>query len=474
MSIGFELKIEQSQKLVMTPELQQAITLLQFSSIELNDFVQKELENNPVLEIKEGNDEEEQVQEHKGEKESTEKEENTPLDWNEYLNEEEDYYRERRVEYHKQQDAYQGSSEVFMSKDSSLWEDTLENHLLFQLHTLNFASKKQLIGEYIIGNLDSRGYLQGSASEHVQYLEIGSEEFEEVLTIIQGFEPPGVAARSLKECLLVQLYSKKNVPSFVKFVIEDYLEDIAEGRYKKVARALGITVKELQHGLDVIRNLNPKPGSAFKSGETTKYIYPDLIVKEVGDEYEVIVNDNTPSLFINPFYRRLLQKKEEEANEFLKKRFESALWLIKSIERRRITLYNVAKEITAFQTPFFKKGLQHLRPLTMKDIAEKIGVHESTVSRATTNKYMQTPRGLFPLKFFFSTAIEGVEGEMHSAESIRSQLKALVEEEDPTAPYSDQQLADFLKEKGINASRRTIAKYRKEIDIPSSYKRRRL
>lgn len=476
MSIGFELKVEQSQKLVMTPELQQAITLLQFSSVELLDYVEKEILNNPVLEVKEGMNEEEEgeeFQEKAGETTDAGEDESAPFDLKEYFSEEDSYHRDYTPDY-REKDDLKHSDSGYYSSNSHLWEESLDNHLHFQLNTLNLDCKKQLIGEYIIGNLDSKGYLQGSLSEHVQYLGISTGEFEEVLAIVQSFEPPGVAARSLKECLLLQLQGQKNTPPFVKYIIEGHLEDIAEGRYKKIARVLGITVKELQQGLDVIRNLNPKPGASFKSNETIKYIYPDLIVKEVGDEYEIIINDNTPSLFINPFYRRLLSSQGEEVDEFVKKRMESALWLIKSIERRRLTLYKVAKEITAIQAPFFEKGLQYLQPLTMKDIAEKINMHESTVSRATTNKYMQTPRGLFPLKFFFSSGIEGIKGEKHSAESIRSQLKSFVEQENPVAPLSDQRLADLLKERGINASRRTITKYRKELNIPSSYKRRRL
>ena len=296
-----------------------------------------------------------------------------------------------------------------------------------------------------------------------------------MLTLIQSFDPSGIGARTLEECLLLQLRERQDVPPAVELVIKGYLAEVAEGKYREIAGKLGINTKCLQDALDYIRTLNPKPGSYLGGAGDVRYVYPDIIVQKVEGEYVIIINDNVPQLFINPYYHNLLrQGKEEQISDFLKKRLESALWLIKSIEQRRLTLYRVTEQIVKIQEPFLEKGIHNLKPLTLKDIAQKLDIHESTVSRATTGKYVQTPRGLYPLKFFFSSGIDGLRGETYSVLSIKEHLKELVEKEDCNAPYSDQKIADQLQKHGIKVSRRTIAKYRKEMNIPASSRRRRL
>ena len=467
MVMNFELKIEQSQKLIMTMELQQAIALLQLSTMELNDYIQEEVMNNPVLEIeeKEENDFETEKTEQNLQPENPS--ENDPFDWEEYFNDFEPFSdREKKA----LNDNASPSPDYLVSHEKSLQE-----HLSFQLTMSMVNGQKHLIAEYIIGNLDSNGYLQGEIEEHARFLGVDASEVAEALELIQTFEPCGVGARTLKECLLLQVREHEKPHPSARTIIESYLPALARGRYREIAHKLGISMKELQDAVDFIRTLNPKPGAYLSGSRDIRYIVPDVIVEKVEGEYVVIINDNIPHLFINPYYQNLLRCGcEESVNSFIKKRLESALWLLRSIEQRRMTLYKVTEQIIKIQEPFLEKGIHFLKPLTLKDVADKIGMHESTVSRATSNKYVQTPRGLYPLKFFFSSSVGGVKGEEYSALSIKAYLKRLVEEEKPDSPYSDRQLKELLEIQGIQLSRRTVTKYRKELGIPASSQRRRL
>lgn len=467
MSMNFELKIEQSQKLVMTPELHQAITLLQFSALELVGYIQEELASNPLLEI-----EEREENDGKGEKKGVDNgsggDENVPFEWEDYFDDTEPYYH--RYSFEKaDSEAEFPAFEHFVSS-----QKTLAEHLTFQLQLSAKNEREYAIGEYLIGNLSPCGYLQGDISEHARFLGAGEKEVLAVLELIQTFDPPGVGARNLQECLLLQLKEREHAPSLAEVIIKNYLEEVARGRLREIAHKIGACQKEVQEAVDFIRTLNPKPGSSLGGAEDVRYIVPDVIVEKVEGEYVIVINDNVPHLVISPFYKSLLQQGEESLNSYIKKRLESALWLIKSIEQRRLTLYKVTEWIVSIQKEFLEKGIRYLKPLTLKEVADKIGIHESTVSRATANKYVQTPRGLYPLKFFFSSGIEGAEGEAYSVASIKSHLKELVENEDRASPYSDQKLTELLKERGIQVSRRTVTKYREEMGIPASFKRRRI
>jgi len=468
--MNFELKIEQTQKLVMTLELQQAIALLQLSSQELLDFIQEEVTNNPLLEMDEVEEKEEEGTEREKrapEEEFTNSLENTPFEWEEYFNDFEPFEGKQKIK--TEEDLLPSSLDYLSSQEKSLAE-----HLLFQLTISSVNEKKRLIAEYLIGNLDPNGYLQGDMEEHARFLGAKVEEVLDALELIQSFEPSGVGARSLKECLLLQLRDFEDVNPFVRLLIEAYLPHLAQGRYREIAHKLGISFRELQEAVDFIRKLNPKPGASFSGAGGIRYIVPDVIVEKVEGEYIIIINDNAPRLFINHFYQNLLRSGcEENVSNFIKKKLERALWLLRSIEQRRMTLYKVSEQIVRLQKPFLEKGIYYLKPLTLKDVAEKIGIHESTVSRATSNKYVQTPRGLYPLKFFFSGSVGGLNGEEYSAASIKAHLKKLIEEEHPASPYSDQQLKEMLEKEGIQLSRRTITKYRQEMGIPSSTRRRR-
>ncbi len=459
MRISNEIKLEQTQKLVMTPELQQAITLLQFSALELSSYLENELMENPVIEL--DNSEEEKL-----EKEEREENEENELDWDEYFQEQSPTERISTLP-RQEENAYEKN----VSKGLSLQE-----HLLFQLMLTRLSSQEVLIAEFIIGNIDQNGYLKGSLFEFSRFLGISVNALKIVLEVIQRFEPAGVGARSLQESLLIQLRQRKEkIPPLAEEVINNYLSQVAENRWQEIVVALGTDLSHLQKAVDFIRTLNPKPGCAFSGGSEAGYIIPDLLVKKVNHEYVIMVSEfSAPRLMINPYYRSILnKKKKDDETSFIKKRLDAALWLIKSIEQRRLTLYRVMEQIVDMQKNFFEKGLKFLKPLTLREIAERLDVHESTVSRATANKYAQTPRGVFPLKFFFPAGVETAGGESMASSSIKSYLKEIINKENPQKPFSDEKLARILGRKGISLARRTVTKYRLEMQIPSSCKRRR-
>ncbi|MCG4582749.1 RNA polymerase factor sigma-54, partial [Anaerosalibacter bizertensis] len=306
-------------------------------------------------------------------------------------------------------------------------------------------------------------------------LHVSLERVEKVLLQIQTFDPVGVGARDLKECLIIQLKDRKIDDENAYRIVEDYLEDVAHNRLLKMSKELGIELKKVQDICDYIKTLEPKPGRCFSGDvEEVKYITPDITLRYLDGEYIIILNDITaPRLNINRFYRELMSKSDDpNIIEFLTDKLNSAMWVIKSIEQRRMTIYNVVESILKFQKDFFERGEKALKPLTLKDVADDIGVHESTVSRATNGKYIQTPRGLFELKYFFTSGVTSGKGDV-SATSIKAMIRDLIEKEDPKKPLSDQKISNILKGKSISISRRTVAKYRDEMDIPSSSIRRR-
>ncbi|HHY31020.1 MAG TPA: RNA polymerase factor sigma-54, partial [Syntrophaceticus sp.] len=303
-------------------------------------------------------------------------------------------------------------------------------------------------------------------------------EIERILHVIQSFDPSGVGARDLQECLLIQLDQGGQCTPVLEKIIHCFLDDLANGNLLKIATSMGITVQEVQHQADIIKSLDPIPARNFSRPGENRYITPDVVVEKVNDEYVILVNDiAVPRLMINRNYQLMIKKKtscDQGTVEFIENKMKSALWLIRSIEQRRLTLYRVVQCIIDYQWDFLEKGIKHLKPLNLKQIADMAELHESTVSRATANKYIQTPQGLFEIKFFFSSGVENVAaGKMVAAESIKQVLKEMITDEDPYDPYSDQQLCELLQAKGINIARRTIAKYRKEISIPPMRQRKR-
>ncbi|WP_028308021.1 RNA polymerase factor sigma-54 [Desulfitibacter alkalitolerans] len=465
MQMGFELNLQQTQKLIMTPELRQAITVLQLSSLELAEFVQEQILENPALEIETAEDStEETVAAAKEEKEDNEA---FDVDWHEY-------FQDRDIGYVKQprEEAKEVNYDNFLTK-----APTLEEYLLNQLKLSCCNAREKEIAQFIIGNLDRNGYLCISLKEIGEMYSYPMSQVEAVLKLVQSFDPPGVAARDLVECLLLQISEKElELNSLLTSVIKYHLEDVAGGRLLKIAKSLDITPEEVQQLVDYIKTLDPKPGRWFADSEQTTYIVPDVVVEKVEGEYIVIVNDvYTPRLGINPVYRRLLSADTVDVNakKFIEGKLNSAAWIIKSIEQRRLTLYRVVNCIVEFQKSFLEKGVKHLKPLNLKQIAEQLEIHESTVSRATNNKYIQTPQGVFPLKFFFASGVDNYSGSGVSSESIKKMLKEFVSNENSAKPYTDQQLTNMLKAQGIKISRRTVAKYRCELGMASTSRRKR-
>lgn len=466
MRMGYDLVLEQQQKLIMTPELRLALKILQLPTVELEELIKQELESNPVLDVIDHNHEE------KAERTEVEKEEDKnqidEIDWKEYLQYQgKSYY----LENSSNDDSSEVSYENFIT-----YGDTLKDHLFFQLNTLEIGQKERKIGEYLIECLDDNGYLSVSINEIADLMEISQEDVVKVLKIIQGFEPAGVGAENLAECLLIQIKLKGIWDEKIETIVKEHLDDIAGNRILNIAKKFSISVAEAQKYSDIIKSLEPKPGRSFFCGNECRYVVPDVFIEKIEGEYVIIINDNYGSrLMINQYYKNIINSgdKSSDAMKFINEKLSSAVWFIKSLEQRKNTLYKVVKSILDYQIDFFEKGDAFLRPMTLKNIADEIKVHESTVSRAISGKYAQTPRGIFEIKYFFKSGIETCRGEDISSESIKKMIKCIIDEEDSAKPISDQSIADLLEKKGYKISRRTVAKYRDEIGIPASSRRRR-
>jgi RNA polymerase sigma-54 factor len=452
MRLGFGLQMQQTQKLVMTPELRQAIAVLQLPVAELSDFIEQELLENPCLEAEPKEEPEEPA------------ERSETRELLDYLGND-----------------YNGSSSAPDGEDELGFEaftatvPTLQEHLMAQLYLAGLDACGRRIGEFLIDSLDDHGYLTITVAEAATKLNVSEEQVERVLQVVQGFDPPGAGARSLQECLLLQWATVDDGNELVPLLIEHHLDDLGEGRITRIAELLGVTPAEVQEAADMIRTLDPKPGRRFGSPNETRYVVPDAAVERVGQEYVVVINESpVPKLLVSNHYRQMLSAPvDAEARKFVEQKIHSAMWLIKAIEQRRLTLFRVVESIVKFQRDFFDRGVRYLRPLTLRDVADVVGVHESTVSRATAGKYVQTPLGTFELKFFFSSGVDNARGEGVAAESVKRMIADLIAKEDSSDPLSDQTLTDMLTKQGVNISRRTVAKYREEMGVPSSSKRKR-
>lgn len=429
MDLSFNLNLEQKQQLIMTPQLQMAIELLQFSSLELEEHINEELKENPLLER---------------------------------LEKEED--RDRGLDYAVNNDENDLNYENFVAYKPNLLEH-LENQLYLVLNEDEIK-----IGNYIIGNLNEYGFLILSEEELAQNLGIDYEKVKSVLKRVQYLDPVGIAAHDLQETLLIQLDSLMLNTDLAVKIVKEYFNELIEQNYAKLLKVINEDEKKIKGAINLIKTLNPYPATGFTRNEDVKYIIPDLIVKEINGEFVVISNENlSPTLRINKYYYNLLQEKGSEAYEFLQKKYRSALWLIKSIEQRRLTIYRIADAIVKQQENFLRRGIKHMTPMTMQDIATILNMHESTVSRATTEKYLQTPQGLFELKFFFNRGVNNL-----SSVSIKAIIADFIKNETPRKPLSDNDIVKLLKEtRDMDLSRRTVAKYRSELGIPSSNKRRK-
>jgi len=466
----------------MTPQLQQAIKLLQLSRMELMDVVREELEENPVLE------EGQETPEDKAQSEEELAAENTDeaapealkeiegdgdgmadIDWKTYL---ESYSLGGTTADSYEDDEDRPSYENLLTKKPSLTD-----HLMWQLSLSRLENREREVAAEIIGNVDDDGYLQVSIEELSAQTGCDPEQAEKVLSAVQDFDPPGVASRNLQECLLKQVEQLGMTEDAVGIILRDHINDLENRRYQVIARCLQIPLDDVFSAAKFISSLDPRPGSQFGQ-EDVHYIIPDIFVYKISDEYIVVLNDEgLPNLRINSFYRNALsgaEQLDEKAGEYIQEKLRGALWLIKSIHQRQRTIYRVTKSIVKFQRDFFDRGVDHLKPLVLRDVAEDIEMHESTVSRVTTNKYVQTPQGLFELKYFFNSGINTTGGDSVASESVKSKIKEIITAEDPRKPFSDQKIVELLRGQGIDIARRTVTKYREMLGVGSSTQRKRL
>jgi RNA polymerase sigma-54 factor len=498
MSLELKQHLKMTQQLVMTPQLQQAIKLLQLSRMELVDLIRTELNENPLLD-EQGDEEEgraeaaspaeaklevleppskpdEKPQEVKGEEGANE------IDWDQYL----DHYQ---LQGHTAPSNRNAGDEDMPGFEATLTRKSdLTDHLVWQLRLSHFTPEEEQVAMLIIGNLDGDGYLRmprvdGEADEDVTRDPLvrvafeagrGVEFAESVLRKVQALDPVGVAARDLRECLLLQArHHNADLPEVVA-IIERHLKHLESKNYAAIARDLKIPIEQVVAAVKVIAALDPKPGRAHTS-EEAQYITPDVYVYKVGDRYVTVLNDDGLSkLRISGMYRQALKAGQAgAAKEYIQDKLRSAVWLIRSIHQRQRTIFKVTESIVKFQRDFFDKGIAYLKPLILRDVAEDIGMHESTVSRVTTNKYVHTPQGIYELKFFFNSAISRTGGDEIASEAVKNHLKQIVGGEDPKHPHSDQKIVELLKGQGIEIARRTVAKYREVLGILPSSKRKK-
>ena len=480
MAMETRLSLRQSQRVVMTPLLQQAIQLLQLSTLELQEVVQKELLENPLLEETPETPETPETQDAQTAAETPltptaepvaveapppENERGTddlPFDLNAVMF---DDHEERSLV--AQEDRDDLPFENMVRSVSSLTD-----HLEEQLRFATEDPVVRRIGTEIIGNLDGDGYLRAELPEIATRCGVTVEAVAPVLAIIQAFDPPGVAARGIQECLLIQLTRDPNPDPVSIEIIEQHFDDLTRRRYPDIARALRLALDRVMESIEEIMGLEPKPGRRFGDSDA-RYIIPDVAVHKMGSEYVVVLNeDGIPRLRVNALYRSLLRNSGDEARQYVEQKLRSAVWLIKSVDQRQRTLRKVTQSIVKFQREFLDRGLGHLRPLSLRDVGDDIGMHESTISRVTTNKYVETPQGLFELKFFFHSGIASSDGQMVSSVSVKKMISDLLANEDPTKPHSDQAVGQILKGRGLVIARRTVAKYREELGILPSHQRR--
>jgi RNA polymerase sigma-54 factor len=500
--LGQELRLR--QQLVMTPQLQQAIKILQLAVPELETVVQAELEQNPMLELAEpgsgevslesltspdqaaanGNGAEPSEAPAMGTEVEVPSEAPPPeshdaavemrelntlekLDWREYLENYSNNWQDNPAE--SDDDDRRPAVENTLTRKTSL-----EDHLMWQLRMSPLSEEEKRIGASVIYNLNDDGYLETPLEDLAAQLECDVGAVEKVLRRIQRLDPPGVAARDLKECLCLQLANLGMEDSLAARMVRSHLGLLEKHRYAEIAKAAGVSVQLVSQAAKVISLLEPKPARDY-SGQEAAYIVPDVIIHKMGDEYVVSLNEEAvPRLRLSGYYQRVLHDGEASAETkgYLQERLRSAQWLVKSIYQRQQTIYKVATSIVKFQRDFFDHGISDLRHLVLKDVADDIGMHESTISRATANKYAHTPQGTFELKFFFTSSVKGAGGEDVSAETVKEKIRRMVANENRRDPLSDQALAEILRRDQINIARRTVAKYRQALGILPSARRK--
>ncbi len=478
MAISQKLHTKLVQKLILTPSLQQAIKLLPMSTLELADLLNQEMVENPLLEEVPTEDLQpaEQAQQDKTEADKPNAEKNDQWDdadyeyfFGDYLD---DGYRSRTPTEVKELPPIENT----LSSAASL-----SDHLLWQLNLQMQGGEHESlreIGSAIIGNLDDDGYLVASVEEIAAMEEWPVTDVEKALQHLQTFDPIGVCARDLQECLWLQIRHLGLEGTPTEKIVTEHLRLLQNHQVPEIARRLGMPIEDLKEHIEIIRNLDPKPGSRYNP-QQSQYVIPDVYVVKVEDQYVAMLNEEgLPQLRISPTYRRLLDKnvagtvENNETRAYVKDKFRSALWLIKSVDQRQKTIQKVANSIINFQREFLDHGIEYLRPLVLRDVANDIGMHESTVSRVVNNKYMHTPQGVFELKYFFHSGISSSYGDSVSSVTIKQRIRKIIENEDPRKPLSDSKIVSILQKEGLMLARRTIAKYREELKIPTSNQRK--
>ena len=483
MALEQKLNLRLSQRLVMTPSLQQAIKLLQMSKLELEEVLTQEMVENPILE----EEQEESTELEATEKPEAPKEPATPaptdaaaeaapekerdsfdeIDFDSYFED----YLESAYNPRQYEDSEQVPLENTLSRPQGLQE-----YLTWQLSMSDASPRVREIATYLIGNIDEDGYLRVSREEIRAAGFEDDQEVQQALDRVRGFDPPGICAFDLPDCLMLQIRALGIENPLIEKIVTQHWNEFLNRQFPPLCRALGVGMSELHAVAEIIKNLEPKPGRKY-SNERTIYVEPDVAVRKIGDEYVIQLNeDGLPKLRISSAYRRMLRGGNgaigEEAATYLKDKMRSAVWLIKSLDQRQRTIYKVADSIVRHQRAFLDHGIEHLRPLVLRDVANDIGMHESTVSRVVSNKYIHTPRGLFPMKYFFHSGIDSTSGSDVSSVSIKNKIARLIADEDARRPHSDARIMQRLRAEGIQIARRTVAKYREELRIPSSSQRK--
>ncbi|MDX9788112.1 MAG: RNA polymerase factor sigma-54 [Desulfobacterales bacterium] len=474
MAIELRQQLKLSQQLIMTPQLQMAIKLLQLSRLELMESIQQELEQNPTLE--EGPEllsEEPLAEANQVPKEATITKEITieekireDIDWSNYMDE---YNSPGRSTFESE------------AKDSPQFEafialkETLSDHLLWQLMMTKPSALEEQIGSFIIGSINSDGYLEVDIEEIAQANACEPYLVETVLHLMQTFDPIGVCAKDLKECLLLQARHLNLDNTVVTEIISHHLHHLENKNYKAISKALKVSLNDVISAVHIIQGLEPRPGLQF-SAEEPQYIIPDIYVYKLDNEFVIVLNDDgMPKLRVNNFYKKAVNREEAitgKTRDYIQEKLRSAAWLIRSIHQRQKTIYRVMESILKFQSDFFEKGIAYLKPMVLRDVALDISMHESTISRVTTNKYAYTPQGIFELKYFFNSSINRFHGEAIASASVQDKIKQIIDSENPKRPYSDSKIADMLEAANINIARRTVAKYREMMRVLPSNKRK--
>ncbi|OVE78876.1 RNA polymerase sigma-54 factor [bacterium I07] len=468
--------VQISQRLLLqqkqSPQQVLLSTLLQLPVLRLEQRIKQELELNPLLELDTELEEEMELTENTEESEDDDEkdeekdEDEEEIDWEEILNDEDNLEIKQPRER---------PDEDFNRPEPA--PITLMDHLLEQLHLAPLSPEEMKIGEYILWCINDDGYLACTVENIAEDIPATHEQVEKVLEVVQGFDPPGIGARNLQECLLIQLKEQPEIDLTAIRMVQDCFEDFTNKRYEKIAKKLEIGLNEVKRIMELVAKLNPKPGERYIH-DSENYIVPDVIIERVDGKFNIFLNDwNIPRLRINESYKQLLRQKKKvskETRDYIRQRLESARWLINSIYQRRSTILRVVDSIIQHQRLFFEKGKEHLKPMILKDVADTVNLDISTVSRVTSGKYVQTDFGVFELKYFFSERLETADGEEVSNKLIKDRIKTIIENENPKKPFNDQVISEILRKDGFIVARRTVAKYREQMMIPVARLRRKI